>query len=126
MVTRYFLIAWVVLVISACTVPKQPVATEKYHETQEIETKEKSLNGYQKQAIKLMNQQQYNDSISFLQRAIKVEPRNPLNWHYLAQNYWHLKDFSNCRAMVQRAQSYIQYQPDLGTANQTLMQQCSQ
>lgn len=45
MVTRYFLIAWVVLVISACTVPKQPVATEKYHETQEIETKEKSLNG---------------------------------------------------------------------------------
>lgn len=73
-----------------------------------------------------MNQQQFDQAIQFLQRAIKVEPRNPLNWHYLAQNYWHLNDFNNCRAMIQRAMSYSQFDPDLSRANEALLIQCTQ
>lgn len=111
--------------VVGCSAPKQVLTTDEYHERAEPESKPKALNGFQKQAIKMMNEQQYSASISFLQRAIKVEPRNPLNWHYLAQNYWHLNDYPNCRAMVQRAQSYIQFQPDLNNANQTLLKQCS-
>ncbi len=72
-----------------------------------------------------MNQQQFEQAILYLQRAVKVEPRNPLNWHYLAQNYWHLKDFPSCRSMVQRAISYSQFNPDLTVANETLLKQCA-
>lgn len=111
------------MLLASCTTPK-PLQTEEYHEKSTSENNPVVLNGLQKQALKLMNENKFKSSITFLQRAIKVEPRNPLNWHYLAQNYWHLKDFPKCRAMVQRAQSYMQYQPDLNQANDTLLQQC--
>ena len=125
MVTRPFLIILLIsMLLASCTTPK-PLQTEEYHEKSTSENNPVVLNGLQKQALKLMNENKFESSITFLQRAIKVEPRNPLNWHYLAQNYWQLKDFPKCRAMVQRAQSYMQYQPDLIQANDTLLQQCS-
>lgn len=110
---------------SACTV-KKAVTTEQYHEPQKSEQTTRILNGLQLKALQLMNQQKYDDAIQYLQRAIKVEPREAINWHYLAQNYWHLQDYRNCRAMIQRAISYSQFDEDLNRANQILLNQCSQ
>ena len=72
-----------------------------------------------------MNQKNYSAAIHYLQRAIKVEPRNPLNWHYLAQNYWHLQDYANCRAMIKRAMSYSQFDEDIQKSNRILLEQCT-
>lgn len=112
--------------VTACTKPKSVVRTDRYHDPGQKEEVTKALNGLQLKALQLMNRQQYEHSIQYLQRAINVEPRNPLNWHYLAQNYWHLKQFANCRAMIQRAVSYSQFNKDLNRANEALMIQCSQ
>jgi Tfp pilus assembly protein PilF len=111
--------------LSACTTPKPVVRTDDYHQPEKMEKNAKALNGLQLKALQLMNQQQFENAILYLQRAIKVEPRNPLNWHYLAQNYWHLKDYGNCRAMIKRAISYSQFDPDLMRANHALLNQCS-
>jgi len=113
------------LFLSACSiVPAPVVVTDQYHDKADNKSTSSALNGLQLKAIQLMNQLKFEESILYLQRAIKVEPRNPLNWHYLAQNYWHLKDFSNCRSMIQRAISYSQFNKDLQKANNTLLKQC--
>jgi len=118
----YVLLAFV---FAACTVPKKVVTTDQYHEPQKSEQATRILNGLQLKALELMNQQRFQDAIQYLQRAIKVEPREAINWHYLAQNYWHLKDYKNCRSMIQRAISYSQFDEDLNRANQILLDQCS-
>ena len=112
--------------VTACAPPKPVLRTDRYHEPEQDKKTGKALNGLQLKALKLMNQQDYEQAILYLQRAIKIEPRNPLNWHYLAQNYWHLKDYPNCRAMIRRATAYSQFDEDLNRANQTLLKQCSQ
>jgi len=109
----------------ACVTPEPVVRTDQYHKDVEPSKKAKALNGLQLKALQLMNQQNFDQAILYFQRAIKVEPRNPLNWHYMAQNYWHLKDFSSCRSMVKRAISYSQFNEDLKSANNTLLKQCN-
>jgi Tfp pilus assembly protein PilF len=116
----------IALILVACGTPEPVLRTDQYHKPEPPASTVKPLNGLQLKALQLMNQQQYEEAISYLQRAIKVEPRNPLNWHYLAQNYWHLHDFANCRAMIQRAIAYSQLDEDLMRANQKLLQQCSE
>ena len=111
--------------LAACMAPKPVVTTNEYHEPEQQEPVNKALNGLQLKALQLMNQQEFEQSILYFQRAIKVDPRNPLNWHYMAQNYWHLKDYANCRAMIKRAMSYSQMDADLNRANQTLFEQCT-
>lgn len=112
-------------VLSACTTPKSIVRTDEYHEKKQEDTKSaKALNALQLKAIQLMNQNKFEDAIQYLQRAVKVEPRNPLNWHYLAQNYWHLNDFDRCQSMIRRAISYSQFDEDLSRANEALLNQC--
>ncbi len=110
--------------MSACTTPAPVLKTDQYHDKTDNKESAKALNGLQLKALQLMNQQNFEQAIQYLQRAIKIEPRDPLNWHYIAQNYWHLKDFPSCRSMVQRAISYSQFKPDLNKANETLLKQC--
>ena len=63
-------------------------------------------------------------AIEYLQRAIKIEPRNALSWHYLAQSYWQERNFDKCLAMIERSSSYNWPADDLARANLTLKQQC--
>jgi len=114
------------LLLSACLKPQPVLQTEQYHAHQDTQKKTvKALNGLQTRALQLMNQQQYQQSQLFLQRAIKVDPRDARNWLYMAQNYWFMKDYAQCRAMIKRAEAYSQLDPDLQKANRILRQQCS-
>ena len=78
----------------------------------------------QRLANDALEQQQYDLSISFLQRAIKLEPRNPYSWHYLAQNYWYKQSYLQCLDMVQRSYSYSRVVDDLDSANHALRTHC--
>jgi cytochrome c-type biogenesis protein CcmH/NrfG len=126
LVTRIILIVLLsAFFVVACTAVKPVIQTEQYHDEIKPQNASKALNGLQLKALQLMSQSEFEQSINYLQRAIKVEPRDPLNWHYLAQNYWQLKDYPNCRAMIQRSKSYSQLDPDLNRANHALLKQCS-
>jgi Tfp pilus assembly protein PilF len=112
--------------VVACTTQRGTVSTDRYHRPTDEHAPVNTLNSLQRKALSLMNQGDYDGSITYLQRAIKVDPRQPLNWHYVAQNYWFKKEFAQCRSMVERAQSYTFENPDLERANRILMQQCSE
>ena len=123
--TRDVIVAFVLLsFLFACGAPRDVTRTSIYHEPAPDTDAPRALNQLQLKALELMNNQRFDDAIGYLQRAIKIEPRDALNWHYLAQNYWHLRDFKTCRAMVERARAYT-LDNDLKRANEALYQQCS-
>ncbi len=128
MATRILLILSLLL-LSACAIkPPPPVErTETYHRPAKPKAPAPTTNAVstlQRKAIQLINAERYDDAIGYLQRAIKIDPRDARSWHYLAQAYWHKQDFPQCRAMVRRAMSYSQNNPELQKANKTLLQQC--
>ncbi len=75
-------------------------------------------------AITALAQNNAKQAIEYLQRAIKIEPRNAFSWHYLAQSYWQDNSFEKCLAMIERSYSYSQPEDDLDRANQALQDQC--
>ena len=72
---------------------------------EEIESNS-AVNELQQKAIQALSQRNNRLAIDYLERAIKIEPRNALNWHYLAQSYYQLENFDNCLAMLERSMSY--------------------
>jgi tetratricopeptide (TPR) repeat protein len=77
-----------------------------------------------RQAISAISRESYSQAIEYLQRAIKIEPRNAFSWHYLAQAYWHSRQFSRCLEMLERSISYSSKLDDLDRANSALKSQC--
>jgi Tfp pilus assembly protein PilF len=111
------------LLVTSCSVPT--INTDQYHGKT---TTEQASNGpvveLQRLAISALNQQQYDQSVNYLQRAIKIEPRNAHSWHYLAQSYWHKKSYRQCLDMIERSYSYSTVDDDLDRANDALKTQC--
>ena len=79
----------------------------------------------QQQGLAALDSGDYQLAIDTLQRAIRIQPRNPWNWHYLAQSYWRSGDRVRCRAMVERASSYTDDDDRLRRANESLRQRCA-
>ena len=80
----------------------------------------------QRNARQALERQAYQQAIDLLQRAIKIEPRNPHSWHYLAETYWRSGDKPRCLEMVERSRSYSSSVDDLEHANQQLREKCQQ
>ena len=76
------------------------------------------------QALAAINESQYQQAIDYLQRAIKIEPRNPRSWHYLADVHWRRGEMDRCRAMIERSQSYVGEDEELAGTNQQLLARC--
>ena len=79
-----------------------------------------------RKAISAISQGQFAQSVEYLQRAIKIEPRNAFSWHYLAQSYWHSQQFGRCLDMIKRSISYSSSLDDLDRANAALLAQCGE
>ncbi len=77
-----------------------------------------------RQATAALQQQAFAQAIELLQRAIRIEPRDPYSWHYLAETYHRSGDPARCLEMVARAQSYSAASRSLQTANQRLQARC--
>ena len=80
----------------------------------------------QRKAISAINQNHYPQAVEYLQRAIKIEPRNAFSWHYLAQTYWHTRQYDRCLDMVKRSISYSSKLDDLNRVNAALLSQCGE
>lgn len=78
----------------------------------------------QRNAVDALKQQSWQQAIDYLQRAIRIEPRNALSWHFLAQTYWHRKDYPRCLEMIERSYSYSSTEDDLDQPNRELKARC--
>ena len=78
----------------------------------------------QQNAVQALEAESWQQAIEYLQRAIRIEPRNALSWHYLAQTYWHRRDYPRCLEMVERSYSYSSQEDDLDQANSELRARC--
>lgn len=120
--TRIGLIVLSLLAVS-CSVPM--INTDQYHgESTTQQASNSPVTELQHLAISALNQEQYDRSVNYLQRAIKIEPRNAHSWHYLAQTYWHKKSYLQCLDMIERSYSYSTPEDDLDRANEALKTQC--
>jgi Tfp pilus assembly protein PilF len=77
-------------------------------------------------AIAALGREAWDQALDYLQRAIRIEPRNPVSWHYLAQTYWYRGDNQRCLEMVERSFSYSSREDNLDEANEQLRARCQQ
>ena len=78
----------------------------------------------QNQALAAINENQYQLAIDYLQRAIKIQPRDPWSWHYLADIYWRQGQYDRCLAMIDRSSGYAVNDTRLASDNAALRAQC--
>lgn len=78
----------------------------------------------QRQAISALNREKPQQSIDYLERAIKIAPRDALNWHYLAKSYYQQGNQKKCLAMIERSMSYSRDDDDIDQANLALSRKC--
>ncbi len=117
---------WMILVllVSSCALSSRP---GNRYQLQPVSSQ--SVTGpvaeLQRKAINALAADNSRASIEFLQRAIKIKPRDAVSWHYLALSYWQEKNYEKCLAMLERSLSYSNPVDDLESANQKLRQQCA-
>jgi tetratricopeptide (TPR) repeat protein len=78
----------------------------------------------QNQALAAINEDQYPLATDYLQRAIKIQPRNAWSWHYLADIHWRQGQHERCIAMIERSEGYAGANTQLDSENARLREQC--
>ncbi|MCP4768895.1 MAG: tetratricopeptide repeat protein [Gammaproteobacteria bacterium] len=107
-----------------CSVPEAPQENPYQQPVDSGESGSEPIRLLHNQALAAINESQYQQASDYLQRAIKIEPRNAWSWHYLADVHWRQGELERCLAMIQRSQSYAGDDEQLAGANQLLMDQC--
>ena len=112
-----------IIVIVSCT---GPGITPVRYQTASIASERTTgpIAELHRKAISAISHNLYPQAVEYLQRAIKIEPRNAFSWHYLAQTYWHSKQYGRCLEMIKRSISYSSDLDDLDRANSALITQC--
>ena len=117
-----------IAICSACQAP-EPVPDNRYQRTisntaSASQAQSQPVIQLQNQALAAINEDQYQLAIDYLQRAIKIQPRNAWSWYYLADIYWRTGEYQRCQAMIERSKSYAGDDDQLAQANAELLGQC--
>ena len=129
-VTRLQRLAIVLLLLftSACQAPEPPVDNRYQRAPESTSAAGQAASSpvvqLQNQALAAINENQYQLAIDYLQRAIKIQPRDPWSWHYLADIYWRKGQYDRCLAMIDRSSGYAVNDAALADANANLRAQC--
>ncbi|MGD2170713.1 MAG: tetratricopeptide repeat protein [Gammaproteobacteria bacterium] len=110
------------LLLSACAV--EPAYNRYQLPAAEGQPGESAVAQLQREARAALERGDYQQAVEYLQRAIKIEPRNPYSWHYLAETYWLNGDLRRCTEMADRSFSYSSEADELDEANRRLKDQC--
>ena len=121
---RLALLFILVLGVGCTVVPEAPEENPYQREDTPEETVSEPVRMLHNQALAAINESQYRQAMDYLQRAIKIEPRNAKSWHYLADIHWRQGELERCRAMIERSQSYATQDEQLAEDNRRLMGQC--
>lgn len=116
------------LIGSACQAP-QPVPDNRYQrtinsDTSVVPTTSQPVRQLHNQALAAINEDEYALASDYLQRAIRIEPRNGWSWYYLADIHWRQGELERCRSMLERADAYAQGDARLTAASTELRAQC--
>jgi Tfp pilus assembly protein PilF len=109
---------------AACSVTEAPQENQYQREADSAAPESEPVRLLHNQALAAINESEYQQAIDYLQRAIKIEPRNARSWHYLADIYWRRGEQARCMEMIERSQSYASGDDWLGDANALLKAQC--
>jgi Tfp pilus assembly protein PilF len=109
---------------TACSVPEAPQENQYQHDIDSGESVSEPVRLLHNQALAAINESQYQQAIDYLQRAIKIEPRNARSWYYLADIYWRRGELDRCLEMIERSHSYASDDDWLDNANELLRAQC--
>ncbi|MFT5220484.1 MAG: Tfp pilus assembly protein PilF [Planctomycetota bacterium] len=120
------LLLGLILLSAGCVSPQPDNRYQQSNLSNNDDSSNAAVANLHKSALAAMAQQSYIEAAGILQRAIKIEPRNPLSWHYLAQNYWHSGDLARCGEMADRSFSYNANDDELDKANRFIKRQCLQ
>jgi tetratricopeptide (TPR) repeat protein len=125
---RFLAILVLIAICSACQAP-EPVPENRYQRTisntaSASQAQSQPVIQLQNQALAAINEDQYQLAIDYLQRSIKIQPRNAWSWHYLADIYWRTGQHPRCLAMIERSTSYAGDDDQLARANAELRGQC--
>jgi Tfp pilus assembly protein PilF len=110
------------LILSACAV--EPEFNRYELPAAQSQPGESAVVQLQRSAKQALGREDYQQAIEFLQRAIKIEPRNPYSWHYLAETYWLSGDLRRCAEMADRSFSYSSEADGLDALNRRLKDKC--
>ena len=110
------------LLLSACAV--EPVNNRYELPAAQAQPGESAVAQLQRKARTALEHDDYQQAVEYLQRAIKIEPRNPYSWHYLAETYWLKGDLRRCAEMADRSFSYSSEADELDEANRRLKEAC--
>ena len=126
--TRPSLVVVLLLLAAACQAP-QPPPDNRYQRPLDsgasvTPTSSEPLRQLHNQALAAINEDQYALATDYLQRAIRIEPRNGWSWHYLADIHWRQGDYERCASMLERAEAYAADDARLASANSELRRQC--
>ena len=113
-----------VIVMSASCTIQEPPPNPYQNDVEVIQQQARPVAELHQQALAAIDDGQYQQAIDYLQRAIKIQPRNAWSWHYLAQTYWHEDQLERCLAMIERSSSYASYDDVLDGANDRLRTKC--
>ena len=125
---RRLSIVSLLLFTSACQTP-EPAVDNRYQRVPENtastgQAASSPVVQLQNQALAAINENQYQLAIDYLQRAIKIQPRDPWSWHYLADIYWRKGQYDRCLAMIDRSSGYAVNDAALADANADLRARC--
>jgi len=108
--------------LASCAV--EPVHNRYQLPADEQQPGDSAVAELQQRAKQALAGKDYRLAIEYLQRAIRIEPRNPYSWHYLGETYRASGDYRRCLEMVERSSSYSEEGGDLDASNRRLRQIC--
>ena len=114
---------------SACQQLPEPVSDNPYQRTPDqntdiAATASQPVQQLHNQALAAINEDQYAQADDYLQRAIKLQPRNGWSWYYLADVHWRQGQHERCVSMLDRAEAYAQGDQQLVADTAELREQC--
>ena len=89
-------------------------------------TRQSAVDLLQQEADEALKTANYPLAIETLQRALRIEPRNPYSWHYLGLTYLAMGDFTRCRAMADRSDGFAAADDQLTDLNSRLRNRCAE
>ena len=119
---RLAIAALAAITIAACALP--PEDNRYQQPASHTQPGQGAVAELQRQARAALERGAIAEARDYLQRAIRIEPRNPRSWHYLAQSYRQGGDLARCVEMAERSSSYSQRGDEIDAANRRLKQAC--
>ncbi len=116
-----------VLLVSAMIVScstQEPLSNQYQSDAEVTQQQNRPAAELQQQALSEIDAGRYQQAADYLQRAIRIQPRNAWSWHYLATVYWYQGRLDRCLAMIDRSSSYAGLDDAVGDVNDRLRMKC--